>query len=163
MSLSLSQVCADEISLPNEQQEIFKSFYVNMEGTLIDKNVGPGVGLGYRRAIEEGVAIDISASAALVENDYFVSFPSVQILKYSNEISSMNPFIGAGLGFGSYRNDDLRFNGILANVTGGIEFFRKKQLMGTLQAKVSEPILPVKSSGAYFAKPIVSLGFGLGF
>lgn len=159
---------AEEIEITTPKQDSYKTFYVDLDGTLLNEAVGPGISVGYRKGLEEGVAIDISGQAAHVENegrrnDYFVSIPSVQILKYGGKMSSMNPYFGAGLSYGWYRAGEARFDGIFANVTAGIEFFRKEQLMGGFQVKLSEPALSVKSRGSLYSKPVVSAGLGFGF
>ncbi len=131
--------------------------------------VVPGLGVGYRMAAGQG-AIDISANYSSNKgmnretDSFFWTLPKASYLYYINAANADNAYYaGAGLAWGGMQTkDDRSFEGVIANATAGMEFFRKSAVRTFAEVTVSQATI-ASSMSATRPGPAAEFSFGAGF
>lgn len=127
--------------------------------------VVPGLGIGYRLTAGHG-AVDVSANFNSSEGwgeSYFWTLPKVSYVYYLNPVEDQTFYAGAGLGWGGLRAKDSRaFEGIVANATAGMEFFRSAAFRTFAELNISQPAVARAISGP-FPGPVAEFSVGAGF
>ena len=131
--------------------------------------VVPGLGVGYRMAAGQG-ALDISANYSSSKglnqttDSFFWTLPKVTYLYYLNADNAETAYYaGAGLAWGGMETKNSRsFEGVIANATTGMEFFRKAAVRTFAEITVSQATI-ASSMSVTRPGPSAEFSFGAGF
>jgi len=128
----------------------------------------PAMTVGKKSVSRNGNGIDYGATFGYLErkekkDDYVIMFPRMEYIHYgSQDFSTVNGYVGVGGCVAMYRLKQGNFEGIVGNVTVGLDFYREKNMNGFIQAKSYYPLLSVKANEPK-GFPIVFIDVGLGF
>lgn len=134
--------------------------YVKLGGG-VQKRVGPAIGIGRRFGIDD-TAVDISINWFGSDKSGYFSCPKVMYLRYLTPDQSKSLYFGAGLSLGSSGSKNIKFAGLLGEVSAGYEMHRSSKFRTFVSLDVSQGIIAFKSKDNKFA-PAASLTFGVGF
>jgi hypothetical protein len=114
-------------------------------------------------------AVDVSANYSSSKgwkeksSTFFWTLPKATYMHYFNAGSSQSAYGGIGLAWGGLKTKDAhKFEGIVANGTLGVEFFRRSAFGTFAELNFSQPAV-ARTVSATFPGPIAEFAIGAGF
>lgn len=137
--------------------------YLKIGAGSIGNAIGPSIGLGHRFALEDA-AIDISINGCSIDKSEYFATPKMLYLHYLNPFSPSSIYLGGGLGIGTIKTKQHKFEGLLAEACIGYEMHRNTSLRPFLEINFSHGMLPFKTKYRVqeFA-PAINFSVGAGF